>query len=271
MFHSFLTTNNQEVLGRLRQGGMFEWLCKTLSHKSREQQLELQARESAVNKGWPDHTDLVATQGMSLRLVWYLYRTYNSTLAQLAVQSKCIAKHWQEYITYHCHHEWPKSTREVVMVIESSNILAMQFMAQLVNDVDIAAKRDLLGQNVLGICLTALLPNPENQDKQGITMLHEASARLERPSVSRYNFTLKLVGTCAFTSEVLQHQYRLELLGGSNRFSYPQERLHQALDATAKEEELFAAESEQAEATASKWRPRVPEEYHDDMDSKGSH
>jgi len=210
MFHSFLTTNNQEVLGRLRQGGMFEWLCKTLSHKSREQQLELQARESAVNKGWPDHTDLVATQGMSLRLVWYLYRTYNSTLAQLAVQSKCIAKHWQEYITYHCHHEWPKSTREVVMVIESSNILAMQFMAQLVNDVDIAAKRDLLGQNVLGICLTALLPNPENQ-----------------------------------------------------------ERLHQALDATAKEEELFAAESEQAEATASKWRPRVPEEYHDDMDSKG--
>jgi len=170
MFHSFLTNNTPAVLATLRQGGMFEWLCKSLSYKSQVQLSQLQARDAKIQKGWPDHTDLVATQGMALRLVSHLYKTFNSSLAPLAVQSKCIAKHWQDYIAYHCHHEWPSSAAEVKMVIDASNILAMQFVAQLVHDVDTPAKRDLLGQNMLGICLTALLPNPEKQEELNLVL-----------------------------------------------------------------------------------------------------
>jgi len=169
LFHSFITQDEKPLLHRIWSGGHFVWLVKRLLHKSRAQLSQMQASKvptMGVGKAWDAHGDLVACQGMTLRLLSELHDEFPMEVCTQAVRSGCVVKHWQEYITYYCHYPWPSQeggSKEVEDATDAAIILAMQFVEHVTMGSDRAMQEHLIQQGLLSLALTMLLPSPADQ------------------------------------------------------------------------------------------------------------
>lgn len=165
LFHSFMTNSEKIMLDRIWSGGHFPWLCERLSQKSGAQLAAVQTgrpQRSAAAHGWETHGDLVAMISMALRLIWQMYDLYQMDLCISAVNSESVVKHWKELLTFYCHYPWPlRDSREIDEATDALLILAMRIAAHLSNDVSPELQRKLLLQKIMGLCLTVLLPTPD--------------------------------------------------------------------------------------------------------------
>jgi len=172
LLHALLTNNEPEVLERVWSGGHFAWLCNRMTSKSRAQLSAIRSAsgveptKGAVIKAWEKHSDLVLAQGMALRVIWRLYDMKPSELPPKAVKGELLMKAWSDYLTYYAHNAWPlRETKEVEQGTDASIILAMQILARVSADVNAESQLQLVQQGAMGLCLTMILPNPQEQKK----------------------------------------------------------------------------------------------------------
>jgi len=169
LFHSFMTHGEHQMVERIWESGHFLWICKRLAHKSEAQKAIMQAAPNApptvarMRGMWPSHGDLVVTQGMVARLLWEFFQIFPVDVCDRTVNTGGSVKTWQEYVTYYIHFPWPEDSKDVAQATESVILLFLRFFDSVHKSVDENMQQNLVGQGLLGLCLTILLPSPEVQ------------------------------------------------------------------------------------------------------------
>eukprot|EP00931_Biecheleriopsis_adriatica_P096456 TRINITY_DN7010_c0_g1_i1.p1 TRINITY_DN7010_c0_g1~~TRINITY_DN7010_c0_g1_i1.p1 ORF type:complete len:5389 (-),score=1202.56 TRINITY_DN7010_c0_g1_i1:94-16260(-) len=192
LFHSFITRGETRLLQRLWTGNHMPWLCKRMAAKSRHQLKALQhqfettgagaaAKRAGVplapdhpgvitdiemKKGWERHIDLVAMQGMVMRIAWHIYDLFPAEFGAQVIKQECIVKNWRDHLTFFCHQaQWPlPENKELQNATTAVLSLEMRLLHRLVHDVNEDLQKTLVQQGVIGVCSTILLPTPEQQD-----------------------------------------------------------------------------------------------------------
>lgn len=186
MLHALIANDEVEVLERVWSGGHFAWLCQRMTAKSRAQLYAVgsvsgvEPTRGAVIRAWERHSDLVAAQGMALRVIWRLYDMFPTDLPTKAVKGEVLMKAWSDYLTYFAHYAWPlRETKEVEQGTDAGLILAMQILARVSVDVNADMQSQLIQQGAMGSCMTMILPNPQEQAKMWAAMLPEPDGEPE--------------------------------------------------------------------------------------------
>jgi hypothetical protein len=166
LLHSFLEHEEYILLDRLWRGGRYKWLCDVLVHKSALQKGYMQAagtlREPQSVNQW-DQPVLAATQGMTLRLLWELYKGFTREIGRVAIDTACLLGPLHSFAKFYFEEYWPENDAQGTNSLEGSLVLATKLAVALVEDSDEDGHKKLIKQGILDFFFMLLLPRPVKQ------------------------------------------------------------------------------------------------------------